>query len=260
MPTSVSVPRQGTTSTRHGQPATAPVILLTPDIETPAGNPTEAEYVVRANYMSAVAELGGVPMILPYSHKDIAVAIGICDGVVITGSRPGATVAPAREAFEAALIEAALDAEVPLLGICHGMQLIGRHLGGRFVSDIAENDREYPLHIPSDIPNQLAHQITIAENSRLYELAGHRVAEVNSLHRHALEGPGRFRVAARAVDGVIEAIEGETPELCFGVQWHPEYRLTQLDQQILAMFVARCAERTRMRRAIQKSGGAHVSA
>jgi len=260
MSTPVSAPGQGTASTQHGQPAVHPVILLTPDIETPVDNPTEAEYVVRANYMNAVAELGGVPMILPYGQKHIAVALDICDGVVITGSRPGATVAPTRKAFETALITAVVDAQVPLLGICHGMQLIGQHLGGRVVSDLAENDREHPLHIPFDVPNQVAHPITITDDSRLRELAGQRIAQVNSLHQHALEGPGRFRVAARAMDGVIEAIEGETLGFCLGVQWHPEYRLTELDHQILAMFVERCAERAQARRTHRGAGGAHVSA
>jgi enamine deaminase RidA (YjgF/YER057c/UK114 family) len=59
------------------------------------------------------------------------------------------------------------------------------------------------------------------------------------LHRHALTGSGRFHIVARAPDDVIEAFAGDTAGFCLGVQWHPEYRLTALDRQILKAFVDR---------------------
>ena len=222
-----------------------PVVLLTPDFTSDVANPTEAEYIIRANYCSAIADAGGMPLIVPYGSDDIAAALAICDGVVITGSRPGVTVAPEREAFETVLIEATTRARIPLLGICHGMQLIGRSLGGHVVPEIPGNDRIPPTHIPFDVPIVAAHRIAIIAESLLAQLAPNPDVEVNSFHRHGLQGPGRFRVAALAEDGVIEAIEGDTPELSLGIQWHPEYRLTPLDREILAMFIARCAERAR---------------
>jgi gamma-glutamyl-gamma-aminobutyrate hydrolase PuuD len=80
-------------------------------------------------------------------------------------------------------------------------------------------------------------------NPRLADWNGGATAEVSSLHRHALMGEGAFRIAARAPDGVLEAIEGLGRRFRLGVQWHPEYRLTALDRRILAEFVQHCAAR-----------------
>jgi gamma-glutamyl-gamma-aminobutyrate hydrolase PuuD/enamine deaminase RidA (YjgF/YER057c/UK114 family) len=222
-----------------------PVVLLTPDFATDDAHPTEAEYAIRANYCRAVSDAGGIPLVLPYGKENIAAVLRLCDGVVITGSRPGVNVAPEREDFEIALIEATARASIPLMGICHGMQLIGRTLGGELVPEIAGNQGRRPKHIPFELPTALAHRVSFVKESLLAQLAPTLAAEVNSYHRHQLRGPGRFRVTARSEDDVIEAFEGDTPELSLGIQWHPEYQLSPLDQEILALFVARCNERAR---------------
>lgn len=226
-----------------------PVVLLTPDFASDATNPTEAVYIIRANYCSAIAEAGGIPLILPYDGLDITAILAVCDGVVITGSRPGVAVASEREVFEAALIEATMRAHIPIMGICHGMQLLGRTLGGHVVSEVPGDDQTPPRHMPFGVPKVAAHYISIMEESSLAPLAPSPDLEVNSFHLHRLEGPGHFRVVAMAEDGVIEAIEGDTPELSLGVQWHPEYQLRPLDRKIFEMFTARCAERARATKA-----------
>jgi gamma-glutamyl-gamma-aminobutyrate hydrolase PuuD/enamine deaminase RidA (YjgF/YER057c/UK114 family) len=175
-----------TTARQEGGPARRPLILMTPDIEMQAGAPTEALYALRANYAEAIGEAGGLPLILPYETQALAHALDLADGVLITGTLPGAEAGPERRAFELALIEHAIRTGKPLLGICHGMQLIGEWLGGTFV-------RSLPV--------------------------------------------SRFRVAARAPDGLIEAFEGETPGFCLGIQWHPEYRLSEFDRAIFRLFV-----------------------
>ncbi|WP_209857321.1 gamma-glutamyl-gamma-aminobutyrate hydrolase family protein [Rhizobium herbae] len=85
--------------------------------------------------------------------------------------------------------------------------------------------------------------MAIKPGSPLAEWQGGTTAEVNSLHRHALTGAGKFNVLARAPDGVTEAIEALGDAFCLGVQWHPEYRLTEHDRRIVKGFVAKCAER-----------------
>jgi gamma-glutamyl-gamma-aminobutyrate hydrolase PuuD/enamine deaminase RidA (YjgF/YER057c/UK114 family) len=215
-----------------------PLILLTPDLSERPDAPTESEYFVRTNYAAAIAEAGGMPMILPYHSENIAAALAVADGVVITGARPGVEVAEPRQRFERQLVDEALKARKPLLGICHGMQLIGKCLGGEFVTELPASEIS---HLPQGGPNQFAHQVALAPNSELALWAGSEVQHVNSLHRHALAGEGRFRVVACASDGVIEAFEGETETFCLGVQWHPEYRLTPLDGEILRAFVERSA-------------------
>jgi enamine deaminase RidA (YjgF/YER057c/UK114 family) len=92
-------------------------------------------------------------------------------------------------------------------------------------------------HLPSAVPDRTAHTIRVEPESVLAGILGGAEAQVNSLHRHALTGAGRFRVAARAPDGLIEAFEGETPGFCLGIQWHPEYRLSEFDRAIFRLFV-----------------------
>jgi gamma-glutamyl-gamma-aminobutyrate hydrolase PuuD len=241
--TSRSLPvarRQGVDA---GAPARAhpPLILMTPDIADPGTRPSEREYAIRMNYAEAIAEAGGVPLILPCEPTAIPTALAIAGGIVITGARPGAEVAARRLAFERELVRHALDAGTPLLGICHGMQVIGECLGGTVAKDLPEMNAAVTPHIPGAIPDELAHEIRIAPDSDIFAWHREAVAKVNSLHRHALIGEGRFRVAAWAADGFIEAFEGVTGGFCLGVQWHPEYRLTRLDRTLLAAFIGHCA-------------------
>lgn len=231
-----------TTSTHEGGRARRAVILMTPDIENPTGIPTEKTYAVRANYAEAISEAGGMPLILPYEPHVIATALDLADGVLITGTTPGAEGETERRSFELKLVEHAVNAGKPLLGICHGMQLIGEWLGGTFARSLPGSCGETVEHMPSAVPDRLAHKISVEPGSVLAEVLGGVEAEVNSLHRHVLTGAGRFRVTARARDGVIEAFEGETPGFCLGIQWHPEYRLTDFDRAIFSTFVVRSAE------------------
>lgn len=221
----------------------APVILMTPDLEETAIALSERSYIVRANYAEAITEAGGIPLILPYVREKLTELIALADGILITGAVPGVHITGERRAFEMALVDAGMKAGKPLLGICHGMQLIGEVLGGTLCSELPPGDVS---HLPQMVPDTLAHAITLNTSTRF--LSGlladdeDQSFRVNSLHQHALVGEGRFHVIARSPDGVIEAFEGLTPGFCMGVQWHPEYRLTNLDRHILATFVLHCAE------------------
>lgn len=217
--------------------AHAPLIGLTPDQDVPEGQPTEAHYLVRSNYAGAVLAAGGIPVILPYAMPAVAEHVARLDGFLITGGTPGVSVKPGRSEYELALITAALAAGRPLLGICNGMQMIGRALGGRLIESIAGEVPGAMDHVPQAVPVATVHDIIIAPQTRLAALAGAERALVNSLHSQAVGGTGRFTVSARAPDGVAEAIEGPGPGFCLGLQWHPEYRLTDLDRAIFAAFI-----------------------
>lgn len=230
-------------ASNDGRRLRKPLILMTPDLLETSNAATEREYVVRVNYAEAIAEAGGIPLILPYELDGISAALAIADGILITGGRPGVEVPVQRSDFEKALVREALDIGKPLLGICHGMQLIGEILGGTFTTDLPVTSAEdETAHMPREIPDGLAHEITIEPDSVLAASVGDATVSVNSLHQHALAGSGQFRVVARAPDGVIEAFEGETAGFTLGVQWHPEYRLTTLDRHVIATFVDRAAD------------------
>src|SRR5262249_2881956 len=147
--------------------------------------------------------------------------MSMCDGLVFSGGddpitthwgvplHPKATpLHPDRQAFEVALLKA-LDErrDMPALGICLGMQLLGLHCGGRL-----DQQRHSPLP-PAD-----AHG-----DRRAHEIRGDLGAgTVHSHHRQALSEPGRLRVVATAFDGVIEAVRRNDRPFYLGVQWHPE--------------------------------------
>lgn len=217
-----------------------PVVLVIADVH---GSPTQTgdrEYRLRAEYSEAISRAGGLALVLPHDQRQIAAAMALADGVLVTGSVPGAAEDSGRERFERSVVNAALKIGMPLLGICHGMQVIGQCLGGRLDRHDPNLLAEITPHIPKSVPDVVAHDITIEENSRLSAWSTTRTVTVNSLHRHAMLDGGCYRVTARANDGVIEAIEGLDTNFCLGVQWHPEFRLTELDIQIFKGFIESC--------------------
>jgi putative glutamine amidotransferase len=205
-------------------------------------------------YADAVAAAGAVPLLLPPVDPDLAGdAVGALDGVIIAG---GADVDPARygaerstrtgppqdhrDAWELALTARALEREVPLLGICRGMQVLSVALGGTLVQhlpDVVGSD----VHAPD--PGAFArHDVRLAGGSRLGALLGERIT-VATHHHQAVDRLGDgLQPAGWADDDVVEAVEldrGGAPWVV-GVQWHPEaYEGTQL----FGGFVAECAAR-----------------
>jgi len=215
-----------------------PIILITCDVQEVEGQPTETLLSLRKNYAAAICAAGGLPLILPPEPEGLTAALALCHGVLLSGSNAGVTVPTLRSSFELALIEQALALGLPILGICHGMQALGQALGGTV-------DRDDPVllapgsrHLPHPIPDRSAHDVSFVPGSLLARLGAATAARVNSLHRHALRVPGRFRVSAAAPDGVIEGIEAAELIFCIGVQWHPEYLLTEVDHRLLCAFVA----------------------
>jgi len=214
---------------------TRPLIGITTDINPADHAPSEACYIVRCNYAAAVERAGGIPVMLGCLCAAEEQYVERLNGFIVTGTAPGVSEQPMRTGFEMALIQTALSQGKPLLGICNGMQLLGRELGARIV-DLPEES----IHIPHPVPTTPAHVVAIEKGSLLAHLGGGS-ARVNSLHRQALVGQGDFEISARAEDSVIEAIEG--PGFSLGVQWHPEYSLQELDRQIFSALVAASAGR-----------------
>lgn len=147
---------------------------------------------------------------------------GDVDPALYGGEMAGAQlVDPERDRFELALIQGALEREIPVLGICRGIQILNVSQGGtvRNLRDDADLAHTHGIEVDS----LDAHPVTIAAGSKLATLLSEGRRDVNSFHGRALGqlGPGVV-AAAEAPDGVVEAIELSGPKFAIGLQWHPE--------------------------------------
>jgi len=192
-------------------------------------------YYLSADYSRAVAAAGGIPVQIPLIPGIVEELASRLDGFVLSGSPSDVDPArysqprhpevkmvhPERDETDWRVLDHAFRTKKPVLGICFGMQSLNVYRAGTLLQ-----------HIPARIHGALEHKdrqaqhpITPAAGSRLSEWAG-GTAEilVNSTHHQSLDEVGRgLRVAARAPDGVIEAVEGDFPDhFVVGVQWHPE--------------------------------------
>ncbi len=183
-----------------------------------------------------------MPFILPHKPEFAEAYADRCDAIVLTGGDDPATegygvptdprarlIDPARQAFECALLAAAASRpDLPVLGICLGMQLMALDAGGRL-------DQYLPDHLPTaaEHQNDRRHGLIFREaGSPLHRLLdgdgtveagnGNSAITIVSSHRQAVSDPGRLRIIAMAPDGVIEAIDDPTRRFYLGVQWHPE--------------------------------------
>ncbi|MCR8907474.1 gamma-glutamyl-gamma-aminobutyrate hydrolase family protein [Thermophilibacter sp. ET337] len=193
-------------------------------------------------YFDAVAEAGGVPVMLPLTSDADAVAclLDALDGLVVTG---GQDVDPARygagapdqaalcgelcrerDAMEALLVPAALERDLPLLGICRGLQALNVVLGGTLWQDL-------PAQLPSEVEHHgkapyenPVHEVDVLPGTPLSACVGAGALPVNSFHHQALRdvAPG-LEVMATAPDGVVEAVWRPSSRFCWAVQWHPEF-------------------------------------
>jgi len=217
----------------------APKILI-------AGTPNRYDYY--APYLEAVRGGGGDPVLdLPFAAaraSDVAMreflrpysGILVPGGVDIDPARYGAERHPKLGTVDGGLDEAqlavarvALKDGLRVLGICRGLQLLAVAVGAKLYQDLpAELPSSKVRHDIKEPKDQLAHFVDVTKESRLTDLSGAVRFEVNSRHHQAAkEDPGGeklgpFRIAARAPDGVIEALEDPARPFCLAVQWHPE--------------------------------------
>ena len=235
-----------------------PIIGLTLDHEPEGGWSTFPWYAIRENYCAAVRRAGGLPLLLPH-EPDLAEAyLDAIDGLIVTGGgfdidpalfgaairHPSVTTKDRRTAFELAAAKGALARDMPLLGICGGQQLLNVALGGTLIQHIPD---EVPGALPHRQPNprnEPGHLVRIVAGTLLHRIAGADVFAVNSAHHQSVKevGPGLV-VDAVAEDGVIEGIEDAHRRFCIGVQWHPEFELSDGDRRIFRALVAAASDR-----------------
>lgn len=195
------------------------------------------DFVYR-EYTQSVLAAGGVPTAIPVGVKEDAVAtlIDRIDGLLVCGGpdiypplygqemQPGLGVVNHElDEMDFALVRSAVEAKLPVFGICRGIQVIAAAFGGELYQDI---DSQFPkdvLHTQTAANNAFAHRIQIEPNSHLARIVGDQPIWVNSHHHQAVKVPPEgFNAVAWASDHLIEAIEKTDYPFCLGVQWHPE--------------------------------------
>lgn len=231
-----------------------PRIGITTDFLLAKSGPPAAR--LAAGYADSILAAGGLPILIPPLKKEnfaeIDTYLNMVSGVILSG---GADLDPRkwgqattqqvqpmparREDAEKYLLSKVVERRMPVLGVGVGMQLINMYHGGNlFLHLPSENPKAMPHYDPSGGVHR--HMVNIEENCFLEEIYGPGEQRVNSTHHQAVNQLGRkLRVAARALDGVIEAIETTDPEwFCVGLQWHPEDdTASALDKQIFDCFV-----------------------
>lgn len=208
-------------------------------------------------YVQSVIDAGGIPIILP-NTTDLSIInsyINIIDGLILTGGsdinplkygeepkRKLGHVSNERDSFEFYLLEQAIKNNIPILGICRGIQIINVFSGGSLYQDILYIKDSYIKHVQDSEPNIPSHSIYIYKDTNLYKILGNS-ALVNSYHHLAIKDLApNFKVSAVSKDGVIEGIENTTNPFIMGIQWHPELLTKNYDNMLnlFKYFIEKC--------------------
>ncbi|GGQ57833.1 gamma-glutamyl-gamma-aminobutyrate hydrolase family protein [Couchioplanes azureus] len=204
--------------------------------------------LVPHDYVAAVTAAGGRAVLLPPDDLDADV-LRVLDGLVLSGGAdidpglygadpgPLTVTRPDRDAAELLLARAALALDLPVLGICRGMQLLVAAAGGalhQHLPDVLGHDRHRPA--PAVYGRQ---EVLFTAGSRVAALMGDD-REVRCYHHQGVADPGSLLVTGRTEDGSVEAVEDPARSFVVGVQWHPE---VMRDKRLFGALVAAASRR-----------------
>ena len=225
---------------------TTPIIGLT-------GNFRDGDCTLAEGYYQSVLKAGGTPFILPpFEETDALIqALESIDGLLLTGGadinplylneepiKELHGINPRRDYQELMLTKLAADRQIPILGICRGIQTLMAALGGTLYQDIHSQMEGTRIKHDQDLDRSYAsHTVTIEKDTLLHRLFQTDTLAVNSFHHQAVKevAPG-FQVCAYSSDGVIEAVESTAYKSILGVQWHPECFILRGDECMMPLF------------------------
>ena len=202
-------------------------------------------FALRKHYTRCLEIFECTPVILPV-NKNFK-NIDFLDGLLISGgdfdinpsfygqeikSNKVQTV-PERTDFEMNLIDKFIHTEKPILGICGGSQLINVYFKGSLIQHIETNIN----HEQPNPRNETSHEIILSDNSYLNKYFFEKKIYVNSAHHQAIDKLGKnLEIDATATDGIIEAFHHKSHYYCVGLQWHPEFLITDFDKYVIKNF------------------------
>ncbi len=208
-----------------------PLIGITMYGKNPAG-----DYSLQSAYVNAVRAAGGSPLLLPPGESNPDFLIAKLDGIILAGGgdiepeiyqgQPHTAVYAVdseRDCFELQLAKLALGQNMPILGICRGLQVLNVADGGNLVAHVPDIFGTAVSHRDDIETKSTIHSVEVAANSKVAIALGVTNTEVTSWHHQAvLNVASSWKIVATAPDGVIEAIEHKTHPWAIAVQWHPE--------------------------------------
>lgn len=192
---------------------------------------------VRSTYIEAIRDAGGIPVLLANVPESVEL-FSLLDGLLLTGGGdfdPGrfgagdegthwSGVSKSRDASELAFIDEANRRDLPVFGICRGLQALAVGFGGSLIQDIPSARPDTLLHHSQEEAREEAtHEVVVEPGTQVAQIVGEEKFGVNSFHHQAIQVvPTGFIVSANAPDGIIEAMEYPGERFLLGVQWHPE--------------------------------------
>lgn len=194
-------------------------------------------------YYKSVWRAGGIPVIIPpISDTEVIInTLQHIDGLLLSGGADydphyaGEEPSPKlgeinaeRDLPELLITQLAYNRQIPILGICRGIQTLAMALGGHVAQDLSEvkdgwKEEKGIQHSQQEERPVATHNVTVEKDSVLFSLYKTATLRVNSFHHQSVDDPGeRFRITARAEDNIVEAMESTEHKSIMGVQWHPE--------------------------------------
>ena len=228
-----------------------PIIGITLDYENNGGYSKFPWYAIRENYLSCLHKFGAIPFPLFHQNSVNDYFLKILDGLVITGGNfdinpslysentdGSRNIKNKRTNFEIEIFKKFLKTSKPILGICGGEQLMNVATGGDLIQDINASIETDVEHEQTNPRNEVSHEVTIKSNSKLFQIINKDEIKVNSAHHQSVNKTGEnFVASALASDEIIEAIEHTQHPWCLGLQWHPEFLITDADIAIVKDFI-----------------------
>lgn len=222
------------------------------------GVPGQSYHVCTDDFVRAVSSAGATPILLPTveTQEEREALLNVLDGIVFCGGADLYTplygestektcglVVPEQDQHEAALARLAKKRNLPMLGVCRGMQLLNIAFGGTLYQDLPTQKPSSLYHSNENVPREYGvHALEIRPHSLLADLFGESVW-VNSFHHQAVKDVApSLSVSAQTKDGVIEALECSEMPAFLAVQWHPEMMAAKDDaQQAIFSWLVTCA-------------------
>ena len=230
---------------------TKPIIGITLDNENPGHYSKFPWYAIRANYLHTIEKLNGIPFPLFHSMNNVNDILNIIDGIIITGgnfdiepslyghlNQNSRNKKNLRTNFEIELFNKSFLKKIPILGICGGEQVINVALGGTLIQDIKSLKKKTLEHEQLNPRDETSHKVFIEQKSFLQKIIKKKIINVNSAHHQSVDKLGRNLICSgKSSDGIIESIESNKHKWCIGVQWHPEFLITEEDNLLFQSFI-----------------------